>query len=219
MFEAKNNYWKSLQERDAEPEFSRAAEDEFGGELPAAAVQTTRHGLADLVTRILPSSQSATEDRQSSGGDVPSTVDHWPLASSSRRDFLKAAGFTFAIATATGCSRAPLQKAIPLLNQPEQIVPGRSFFYATTCGGCSAGCGVLAKVRDGRPVKLEGNPQHALSQGGLCAVGQASILGLYDAQRLKSPIKAGADATWEVVDREIKERLEAIRARGGAVRF
>ncbi len=215
MSEAKNKYWKSWQERNDDPEFLRTSEDEFAGKLPVPAVQTTRRGLADFVTRILPSptrpgatvSPSSNETEQHSG------------LSPSRRDFLKAAGFTFAIATATGCSRAPLQKAIPLLNQPEEIVPGRSFVYATTCGGCSAGCGVLAKVRDGRPIKLEGNPQHVLSQGGLCAAGQASILGLYDTQRLKNPRKGASEATWEAVDREIIEKLDAIRAQGGAVRF
>ncbi len=136
-----------------------------------------------------------------------------------RRDFLKAAGFTVGVAFATGCSRAPVQKAIPLLSQPEEIVPGRPLFYASTCAGCSAGCGLLAKVRDGRPIKLEGNPQHPFSRGGLCATGQASILGLYDSERLQHPSKEGKDATWEEADREIQVQLASIRAEHGAVRF
>ena len=136
-----------------------------------------------------------------------------------RRDFLKAAGFTVGAAFATGCSRAPIQKAIPLLSQPEEIVPGRSLLYASTCGGCSAGCGVLAKVRDGRPVKLEGNPEHPFSKGGLCATGQASILGLYDSQRLQHPLKQGKKTSWEAADREILAQLAAIRDEHAAVRF
>ncbi|MBI3646386.1 MAG: 4Fe-4S dicluster domain-containing protein, partial [Acidobacteriales bacterium] len=107
-----------------------------------------------------------------------------------RRDFLKATGFTLGVAFATGCSRAPVQRAIPLLSQPEEMVPGRSLFYASTCAGCSAGCGLLAKVRDGRPIKLEGNAQHPVSRGGLCATGQANILGLYDSQRLQHLLSA-----------------------------
>src|SRR5690242_5763466 len=98
----------------------------------------------------------------------------------SRRSFLKLAGFAFAGTVAAGCQRAPVQHAIPPLTEPEGIIPGRSVTYATTCDACTAGCGVLAKVRDGRPIKLEGDPNHPLSRGGLCAVGQASILGLYD---------------------------------------
>jgi MoCo/4Fe-4S cofactor protein with predicted Tat translocation signal len=136
-----------------------------------------------------------------------------------RRDFLKATGFTLGVAFATGCSRAPVQRAIPLLSQPEEIVPGRSLFYASTCAGCSAGCGLLAKVRDGRPIKLEGNPQHPVSRGGLCATGQASILGLYDSQRLHQPLKGGKKTSWADVDREIQVELANIRANRGAVRF
>jgi molybdopterin-containing oxidoreductase family iron-sulfur binding subunit len=215
---AKNKYWKSLPERDADREFLRAAQDEFPGELPVPAAQATRRGVADLITRILPGAEIANGQSTKGNGVLTSASDHRP-STASRRDFLKAAGFTFAVATATGCSRAPLQKAIPLLNQPEQIVPGRSLFYATTCAGCAAGCGVLAKVRDGRPIKLEGNPQHGLSQGGLCAAGQASILGLYDSQRLKNPAKSGPETSWETVDREIAEKLNVLRSRGGAVRF
>ena len=136
-----------------------------------------------------------------------------------RRDFLKAAGFTLGLAFASGCNRAPVQKALPLLSQPENFVPGRALWYAATCAGCSAGCGALVKVRDGRPVKLEGNPQHPLSRGGLCAVGQASLLGLYDSQRLQGPVKGGKPANWEQVDREITEQLDAIRGQRGAIRF
>ena len=136
-----------------------------------------------------------------------------------RRDFLKATGFTLGVAFATGCSRAPVQRAIPLLSQPEEIVPGRSLFYASTCAGCSAGCGLLAKVRDGRPIKLEGNPQHPVSRGGLCATGQANILGLYDSQRLQHPLKEGKQSSWAEVDREIQAGLANIRGDRGAVRF
>lgn len=136
-----------------------------------------------------------------------------------RRDFLKATGFTLGAAFATGCSRAPVQRALPLLSHPEEIVPGRSLYYSTTCNGCSAGCGVVAKVRDGRPIKLEGNPQHPVSHGGLCPTGQASILGLYDSARLRQPVKEGKKSSWADVDREIESELAKIRNERGAVRF
>ncbi len=136
----------------------------------------------------------------------------------SRRDFLRAAGFTFAGAMLTGCSRAPVDKAIPYLIQPEGIVPGRPYFYSSTCAGCSAACGLVIKNRDGRPIKLEGNPQHPLSRGGLCAVGQASILGLYDSQRILQPLAQGKPAIWEDVDNSIAAKLKALRG-SGAVRF
>ena len=125
----------------------------------------------------------------------------------SRRGFLQAAGFAVAGAVLTGCHRAPVQKAIPLLIQPEFLTPGRAVYYASTCGGCSAACGILIKNRDGRPIKLEGNRQHPVSRGGLCAVGQASVLGLYDSLRLKDPLIDGKAAAWQEVDAAVMARL------------
>jgi molybdopterin-containing oxidoreductase family iron-sulfur binding subunit len=125
----------------------------------------------------------------------------------SRRGFLKAAGFAFAGAALTGCSRAPVEKAMPYLAQPEGLVAGRAQYYASTCAACSAGCGLLVKVRDGRPIKLEGNPDQAISQGATCAVGQASILGLYDSLRLRHPLAGGKPSTWPEVDAAIRSRL------------
>jgi len=136
-----------------------------------------------------------------------------------RRSFLKTAGFTFATAMLAGCSRAPVEKAIPFLVQPEEIVPGKAYFYASTCHACSAGCGLLVKNRDGRPVKLEGNAEHPWSRGGLCAVGQASLLELYDSSRYQNPVARGNAAQWEDVDREIAAQLKSLREKRAAVRF
>ena len=138
----------------------------------------------------------------------------------SRRGFLKAAGFAFAGAALTGCSRAPVEKAMPYLIQPEDTVAGRAQYYASTCGACPAGCGLLAKVKDGRPIKLEGNPDQAISRGATCAVGQASILGLYDSLRLKQPLAAGKPSTWPDVDKAIRARLHqntAVRYLSGTI--
>ncbi|MBI3485071.1 MAG: TAT-variant-translocated molybdopterin oxidoreductase, partial [Acidobacteria bacterium] len=136
-----------------------------------------------------------------------------------RRDFLKAAGFAVAAATLTGCNRAPVEKAIPLLVQPEDIVPGKAYFYASTCDGCSAACGMLVKNRDSRPIKLEGNPEHPVTRGGLCAVGQATLLGLYDASRYLQPQMQGKQTTWDELDRGVAAQLQTVRANKGAVRF
>ncbi|MBI4444198.1 MAG: TAT-variant-translocated molybdopterin oxidoreductase [Acidobacteria bacterium] len=161
---------------------------------------------------------ASAESRAGAGHEFPESLE---LAAGPipRRDFLKAAGFTFLGAALTGCQRAPVEKAIPYLVKPEEIIPGRAYFYASTCGGCSAGCGLLVKNRDGRPIKLEGNPEHPLSKGGLCAVGQASVLGLYDSRRILLPLRDGKEAAWEEVDREITAKLNEIRREGGAVRF
>ncbi|MHC4958024.1 MAG: TAT-variant-translocated molybdopterin oxidoreductase [Planctomycetota bacterium] len=131
-----------------------------------------------------------------------------------RRSFLKLAGFTFF----TGCSRGIETKAIPLLIPVEEVTPGRATWYASLCNGCSAGCGVLVKNRDGRPIKLEGNAEHPASGGGLCAAGQAQVLGVYDAERLRAPLADGEEATWEAVDTAITEKLSRIGG-GDGVRF
>lgn len=137
----------------------------------------------------------------------------------SRREFLEASGFGLFLAATAGCGRAPVHNAFSYIEQPEGSVPGRASHYASICGACPAACGLLVKNRDGRPIKLEGNPRHPLSQGGLCAAGQAAVLGLYDSQRLAGPLAAGKPVAWERVDGEIRAQLDDIRARGGGIRF
>ena len=93
-----------------------------------------------------------------------------------RRDFLKVVGASTAVA-AVGCSEHT-GKLIPYVSSPDQTVPGVSTYFATTCRECSAACGVLAETRDGRVIKLEGNPDHPLNRGALCARGQAAAASL-----------------------------------------
>lgn len=138
----------------------------------------------------------------------------------SRRDFMKAAGFAVVGMTVAGCSRPPQRTALPMIDQPAEMTPGRPLYYASTCQACGSACGLIVKCRDGRPIKLEGNPDHSLSRGGLCAVGQASILGLYDRERLPGPRKRGeqAESSWAQIDGEIRTRCDAIRRERGKVR-
>ncbi len=136
-----------------------------------------------------------------------------------RAGFLKLAGFSFAGAALSGCASRAAHKAIPYLVQPEEVTPGEATWYATACGACPAGCGALAKNRAGRPIKLEGNPGHPLNRGGLCALGQASLLGLYDSHRLKGPRVGGKDTDWTSLDRAVLEELGRLRSKGGSVRL
>ncbi|MCP3919260.1 MAG: 4Fe-4S dicluster domain-containing protein [bacterium] len=138
---------------------------------------------------------------------------------SSRRGFLQLVGFGIAGAAISGCSRGPTRHVVPALVPAEGVVPGRPYWIATTCGGCEAGCGVLAKCRDGRPIKLEGNPQHPVSSGGLCPAGQASVLTLYDSRRFEKPLRAGAAVEWEELDPALSAALGALRSGTGRVRL
>jgi molybdopterin-containing oxidoreductase family iron-sulfur binding subunit len=141
----------------------------------------------------------------------------WDLGEASRRDFLKLMGFSLGAAALASCTPIPERQAVPPLALADGApLPGVETWYATTCGGCGAGCGLLAKTRDGRPIKIEGNPSSPVSGGATCAVGQASVLSLYDDRRLKGPLLHGRPASWAEVDAYVAPRLEAIAAaRGG----
>jgi molybdopterin-containing oxidoreductase family iron-sulfur binding subunit len=136
----------------------------------------------------------------------------------SRRAFLELLGYTTAALTLTSCS-APEQKIVPYLKQPPELMPGVASWYASTCAGCSAGCGALVKVRDGRPIKLEGNPDHPLSKGGLCPVAHSSVFSLYDSERLQKPYIGQTPTTWKETDEQITRKLNAIKESNGKVRF
>jgi len=140
----------------------------------------------------------------------------------SRRDFLKLLGAGAAFAAA-GCARKPVEKILPYIKMPEEATPGKSVWYASTCGECPASCGILVKTRDGRPIKLEGMKEHPLNRGGLCARGQASILNLYDPDRLKGPVAvdrasgASKATTWGGLDGRVAKALRDTRQAGGRV--
>lgn len=136
---------------------------------------------------------------------------------SDRRSFLKMFGFGISAAALAACQDSPVKKAIPYLVKPETITPGVANYFASTCAGCSSGCGVLVKVRDGRPIKIEGNGLNFNGES-TCAVGQATVLSLYDQSRLDSPQIKGQKSTWEVLDARVKEELSAYKS-GGKVRI
>jgi molybdopterin-containing oxidoreductase family iron-sulfur binding subunit len=133
----------------------------------------------------------------------------------SRRTFLKITGSTAAGAVATGCyrySEIP-QKILPYVTQPEEITPGIPVYYASTCTGCGAGCGLHVKTREGRPIKLEGNPDHPVNRGALCARGQSRIGLTYSPDRYKGPMRREGDAlsptSWEEASALLADKIRA----------
>ncbi len=103
-----------------------------------------------------------------------------------RRGFFRIVGVSGAAAAAAGCGKTT-EAILPYVIPPEHLVPGVATWFATVCRECPAGCGVLAKSREGRIVKLEGNPEHPVNRGALCASGQASLLSTYDPDRIPAP--------------------------------
>jgi molybdopterin-containing oxidoreductase family iron-sulfur binding subunit len=135
---------------------------------------------------------------------------------SSRRDFLKWCGISFVSATVLSACENPVKKAIPYLNQPETLIPGKASWYASTYAYGNEYCPVLVKSRDGRPIKIEGNQLSGITHGGTSARIQASILSLYDTgARYKSPLKGNEEISWDTADQEIMAQLEEISANGG----
>ncbi|HUV76857.1 MAG TPA: molybdopterin dinucleotide binding domain-containing protein [Desulfobacterales bacterium] len=104
-----------------------------------------------------------------------------------RRTFLKIAGMT-SITFAAGCTSNPETSLFSLVEAPDDMVPGKADWYASTCRECPAGCGIIAKNREGRVVKVEGNPLHPINAGKLCMRGQAALQGIYNPDRIKTPL-------------------------------
>ncbi|MGI4740430.1 MAG: TAT-variant-translocated molybdopterin oxidoreductase [Janthinobacterium lividum] len=123
-----------------------------------------------------------------------------------RRDFLKLMGFGVAAATLASCE-TPVRKAIPYLNKPEEVDPTISNFYASTYFTGSDYNAVLVKNRDGRPIKLEGNPESPVTRGGLSARAQAAVLSLYDGGRLQHFMAKGKKANFAEVDQAVQAGL------------
>ncbi len=131
--------------------------------------------------------------------------------SSTRRDFLKYFGFTVSSAAIlAACNKAPVRNVIPYAFKPAEVVPGTANWYSSTCNACSAGCGTIVKVREGRPVKVEGNPDNKINNGALCAVGHAELLSLYDKARYEGPLKDKANIEIGALDKEVMASLNEI---------
>jgi len=138
----------------------------------------------------------------------------------SRREFLRISGVAAASATMTSANcRYPQEEIVPYLDRPEESNPGEETHYATVCNGCSAQCGLVARTRSGRPIKLEGNDEHPVNRGATCARGESSYRRLYDPDRAEGPLKIGSDGNqeeidWEELDAAVVEQLKEAGADG-----
>ena len=130
----------------------------------------------------------------------------------SRRDFLKIMGFGIGAATLAACE-TPVKKAIPYVSKPDEIVPGVANYFASSIVEGGDYCAVLVKTREGRPIKIEGNPLSSVTKSGTSARAQASVLSLYDTKRIQSAgmIANGSvsEKSWADLDTDIKGKLAA----------
>ncbi len=135
-----------------------------------------------------------------------------------RREFLKVLGVTGAGSSLlAGCHPNGTDKLIPYVIPHEDIVPGVATWYHTTCRECPAGCGMSVRTREGRAVKAEGNSLSPISNGKLCARGQASLHGLYDPDRIPQALARAADdwdkIGWDDAEQRVYNALIANRGR------
>ncbi|MEZ7516269.1 TAT-variant-translocated molybdopterin oxidoreductase [Flavobacterium frigidarium] len=136
-------------------------------------------------------------------------------SSTSRRDFLKYVGFSTAAATLAACE-GPVNKSIPYVLQPEQIIPGVADYYATSVFDGFDFANLLVKTREGRPIKIDNNTIAGAKFAANARI-HASILSLYDNMRLKQPKIDGKDSSWSAVDAKIKTSLAEAKSTGGQV--
>jgi MoCo/4Fe-4S cofactor protein with predicted Tat translocation signal len=132
-----------------------------------------------------------------------------------RRDFLKALGFGLGAVTLAACQPAPVHKSIPYLVKPEDVIPGIPNYYVSSFNGQS----VLVKTREGRPIKIEPNPNAGVYSQGTNPQAQASVLDLYDISKLKAPVLKNQETTWSKVDEYVKAELAKVQASGKKIRI
>ena len=151
--------------------------------------------------------------------EYPVHAEDWDNAVS-RRTFVKLMGGTLALAGLSGCVIQPPEKIVPYVRPEEDLLPGKPMFFATAMSLGGVATGLLAKSFDGRPVKLEGNPEHPGSLGATDSFAQASLLDMYDPDRSQEVSFRGSPKTWQNFMTTLRTSIEENRTDGGAgVRF
>ncbi len=172
------DYWRSLDDLAATPEFQDLLEREF----PRQAV-------------------GWSEDEDADQG---------------RRNFLKLMGASLALAGMTACTRQPTEHIMPYVRQPEELIPGRPLFFATAVTLNGVANGVLVESHEGRPTKVEGNPDHPATLGACDAYSQASVLQLYDPDRSQALMYNGEIRSWGAFTGALRDVLAQQKAKNGA---
>ena len=149
------------------------------------------------------------------GHEFPDGAAEWQ-EEFSRRGFLKLMGASVALAGLTACTKQPVEKIVPYVKQPEELVPGQPLFFATamTLGGFATG--LLVESHEGHPTKIEGNPHHPASLGATNVFHQASLLDLYDPDRSQALLNGSEISSWETFLSTLNDALQVQRQKKGA---
>ncbi len=147
--------------------------------------------------------------------EFPQNASEW-LDPVGRRGFLKLMGASMALAGVSACTRQPSEDIVPYVRQPEELIPGKPLFFATAMPFAGSGVGLLVESHEGRPTKIEGNPDHPSSLGATDLFAQAAILGLYDPDRSQVLTHLGEIRPFEAFVAAIRQVLAAQEGSQGA---
>ena len=131
--------------------------------------------------------------------------------STARRDFLKFLGFSVAAATLAACE-APVTKAVPYVMKPENVTPGMPTWYASTYYDGASYASILVKTREGRPIYIKGNKDFGFTKGSVNPQIIASVLGLYDSERLVGPLQSGKSTGWSKLDGDVISAIKKAKS-------
>ncbi|MBO0695852.1 MAG: molybdopterin oxidoreductase, partial [Verrucomicrobia bacterium] len=156
-----------------------------------------------------------TTSRTRSSDEFAPGASEWPEGLS-RREFVRLAGATLALAGFTSCTKQPLEKIVPYVEQPEIVIPGKPLRFATATQYGGFGQGLLVTGYEGRPTKIEGNPTHPASLGATTVWAQADVLDLYDPDRAQTVTTGGAIRSVGDFWNALNLALEPLRSTSGA---
>src|ERR1700690_1354607 len=143
--------------------------------------------------------------------EFPRQASVWPEGTS-RRDFMKLMSASLALAGLTACVKQPLEPIVPYVRQPDQIVLGKPLFFASAMPFGGYATPVLVESHEGRPTKIEGNPDHPAGLGASDVFAQASILDMYDPDRSQTITYLGEMNTWSGFNSALKGALNSQKA-------
>src|SRR2546430_2740688 len=122
---------------------------------------------------------------------------------------------SMAMAGLTGCAAAPPEKIVPYVRAPEDLLPGKPMYFATSMQTPGYGMGLIVESHEGRPIKVEGNPDHPASLGSTDPFAQASLLTLYDPDRAQTVTQSGRISTWDAFITAFENSLSGFQSNRG----
>jgi len=126
---------------------------------------------------------------------------------------------SMALAGVAGCKAEPPEKIVPYVRPPEEILPGMPLYFATAMPFSGYAVGLIVESHEGRPIKVEGNPDHPASLGATDVFAQASLLTLYDPERAQTVTQSGQISTWDSFITELRPKLDHFRVDGAGLRI